>query len=91
MILVLEWLSALALLGREPDAESWTTERKLRYLLKVTSVDRSTASFVYLPLLPAAFFWSIMAIIYQEPYWPIPAVIGLIDLGIIVAFNEYIR
>lgn len=89
-IIVLEWLSALAQLRQEPDVDAWALERKLRYVLEATSIVRTTAAFTYLPLLPVSFFWAVVAILHHLPYWPVPALVGLIDAAVIVAINRYI-
>lgn len=90
-VVVLEWLSALAELGRHPDVDSWSFDRKFRYLLETTTVTRTTASFVYLPLLPASVFWTAATIVHGKPYWPLPAVVCVLDLAVILAINKYIR
>lgn len=89
-IVMLEWLSAYAELRRQPDAGSWRRERQVQFLLRRTSVTKTTAAFVYLPLLPAAAFWTVVAIVNQEPYWPLTALVALADLGIIIGVNEYV-
>ena len=90
-VVVLEWLAALSRVRDQPGYDDWTLRQRVHVWMELTTVVQNSVTLLYIPILPAAMLWTVVAVVQGQPYWPVPAAIAVADLAVLVAANRFVN
>jgi hypothetical protein len=90
-VVVLEWLSALSQVRQQPGYDGWNLGQRLYVWMEITTVVQNSVTLVYVPILPVALVWTIIAGPRGQPFWVVPAAVVLIDTVAIVGAYWFVN